>query len=587
MAGAAPLGAARVVRGRHFRLSGGRMSPPIRSLWATTLLPFLPSRRALLWVAAGAAAAVLAAAGGIRAYEKISAARFTQTGEALLKEGRWREAADFLRKAQRRDPRNPRAFRLMRDLALQAASPHTVDWAESLYRIEPSAANLGDWVNVALRFARPESARRALELAGPAHGGSASYHILDSMVHASGGRVPEAVAAMERAAALDPLPERQVTLASLRLKHPQAEVRREGEAALRVLAADPAVRAQALRELLAWHASGQRWTEAAEAAAGLQSDPPREPALLAAALEAAWRLGLPSAEDWGERLMERCPEEPAAVPAALAAMERCGQGARALEHWKRWEPALRDHPETAAIALALLDRRGARKEVRAHLDRIDWTGLDFVPMILESNAVSETEWRAWARRTDTTPQQVMRAAYFAHAAGRPAGAEILLWDLSRHPAAGDDALRALVEHYQKERNTAGMRRAAQVLASRHPEDTAAQSQRVLLDLLTEPDSPSARQAAGAVAARFPDHPGACFARALARALAGDGKGAWAAWQEHAGQSGAASLPPFHESLLRRAAGQEAEALRLASPALLEAALPEERALWNRFAPALP
>jgi hypothetical protein len=40
-------------------------------------------------------------------------------------------------------------------------------------------------------------------------------------------------------------------------------------------------------------------------------------------------------------------------------------------------------------------------------------------------------------------------------------------------------------------------------------------------------------------------------------------------------------------VLRRAAGQEVEALRVATPALLEAALPEERALWDRLAPAAP
>ena len=156
-----------------------------------------------------------------------------------------------LRQALQSNPNNLEACRLMATFAEAARSPQAVIWRSRLVELQPdSLPDRLALARIAMAAGDAVTAQRALDGVKESDQKTAIYQSMAGAVDLSAQRLSEAEQHFSEAARLEPTNAAcQLNLATLRLQRKDPQVRAEARATLNTLAANTAVRCEALRQL--------------------------------------------------------------------------------------------------------------------------------------------------------------------------------------------------------------------------------------------------------------------------------------------------------------------------------------------------
>ena len=190
---------------------------------------------------------------GLRAYRSWKQTHLLSLAQQFAGKADFRNAVLSLGEVLRANPRNIEACRLMAAMAETNNSPETVFWRSRVLELDPnSTEDRLALVRAALVRGDLLTATNALGGVPDAATNTLNYQMLAGLIAVSTRQIPQAEEHFLEASRLDPtnlVP--QLNVAVLRLNDHDAIVQSEARAALEQLSADPTLRSQVLRELIA------------------------------------------------------------------------------------------------------------------------------------------------------------------------------------------------------------------------------------------------------------------------------------------------------------------------------------------------
>jgi predicted Zn-dependent protease len=190
---------------------------------------------------------------GYRAYKSARQTRLVRQARAFLGKGNEKKAVMCLRRALGYNPNDIEACRLMAAVAESSRSPAALLMRSHVVELKPHS--LDDRLalaETAMVFRDYRRATNALDGVDAADKNTPAYQNIAGAVSSSLNQLAQAEAHFREAARLDPTnPVPQLNLAVICLHATNAQVAAEARATLtRISTGDPALRCQALRELL-------------------------------------------------------------------------------------------------------------------------------------------------------------------------------------------------------------------------------------------------------------------------------------------------------------------------------------------------
>ena len=196
---------------------------------------------------------LLASYVGLRAFLSWKQTHLLSLARQFAAKADLRNALLSIGEVLRAHPRDIDACRLMAAIAETNYSPETVLWRSRVLDLAPnSTEDRLALVRVALAHNDLLTATNTLAGMPDAATNTFNYHMLAGLLAVAKGQIPQAEAHFVQASHLQPtnlVP--QLNLAVLRLNDTNPPVQSEARAALRQLSADPTLRSQAIRELIA------------------------------------------------------------------------------------------------------------------------------------------------------------------------------------------------------------------------------------------------------------------------------------------------------------------------------------------------
>lgn len=196
-------------------------------------------------------AVFVAAFAGYRSYHLWSQNKLMRMAHEFAQKGDLPNAMLSVRDALDINPHNPEACRFMAEVAELAHAPVAVEWRKQVLDIQPEAlSNRLALIQTAIAFNDVETARKALDGMDAAGKQLAVSQQLAGVLDLAGRQLDQALAHFQEALRLEPTnpaPQLDVALVQLQMSDPAVVAR--GRAALQGLAAIPAVRCEALRQL--------------------------------------------------------------------------------------------------------------------------------------------------------------------------------------------------------------------------------------------------------------------------------------------------------------------------------------------------
>jgi tetratricopeptide (TPR) repeat protein len=190
--------------------------------------------------------------GSYRGYKIWKQKHLIRQAREFLAKGDSPNALLCLRQVLQSNSSNVEACRLMATYADLAKSPQAVFWRGRLVELEPhSLSNRVALATVALAVGDATLAQSALDGVDDPGRKTALYHKAAGALDIARRRLPEAEAHFSEATRLEPAnPVSQLNLAALRVQMDQPQTSAQGRAALQALCTNPAVRCDALRQLI-------------------------------------------------------------------------------------------------------------------------------------------------------------------------------------------------------------------------------------------------------------------------------------------------------------------------------------------------
>lgn len=381
---------------------------------------------------------------GLRAYRSWKQTHLLSLARQFATKADFRNAVLSIGEVLRANPRNIEACRLMAAMAETNSSPETVLWRSRVLELDPNSTEdrlalvraaivQGDLLTATNTLAGvPEAATNTL-----------NYHMLAGLIAVATRQIPQAEAHFLEASRLDPTnPVPQLNVAVLRLNEPDDRVQSEARAALQRLSADPALRSQALRELIA-DAARHSDTNSVLALVRKLAQPTNAPfadRILYLSILHALHI-----EDFASALascQKTISDDPAKIY-QLASWQAAEQDPQKALSWLESLPAQTQSNRTVQIIesecrVDLQDWRG----VQLALPQQDWAELDFLRHAFLTRALrgldlkssADTEWPLAVRATDNRKESLEMLLRLAGLWKWQGESEDLLWIfVNRYP----------------------------------------------------------------------------------------------------------------------------------------------------------
>ena len=470
--------------------------------------------------------------GSYRGYGVWRTRHLSQQAEEFFAKKDYQSAVLVARPVLQLDPRNIVACRIMAETAELAGKHETISWREQIVALEPEiAAHRIALANAALRFREFDLAHKTLEAVDPAGRANVQYHQLAGTLaiaeKKSGLAETEFAAALE----LDPgTPQLALNVATIRVASSDLATREKARAELARLAAQPALRLDALRALTSdalankLSADAQKWSAQLRAERGATF-----PDLLLYVEANNKGAGAEIALHDAETNAIRAP----ATAAALITWMNRHEMAEPARTWALQLPTeiLNAPPVPLAVAEAysfLQDWNGLQSWVEGK----DWGDHEFFRLAVLSHALhhltpgdrasmeSQTAWAAALKATNNRPERLAAIAQLAEGWGYAEEAADAWWLIANGNTNAKEALIALQRLYKAQQNSHGLLRVAKRALELNPADLIAANNCASLGLLLTGDS-AARRLATKLHAENPTNP--AFSSTYAFALFTEGR----------------------------------------------------------------
>jgi predicted Zn-dependent protease len=452
-----------------------------------------------------ALAAVLAF-GGYRGYGAWRKRHLSQQAQDFFAQRDYKSAALVARHVLQLDPKNAAACRIMAEIAELAGKRETLSWREQVVALEPAvAANKIALASSALRFGQFDLARKTLDDIDAAARRNVNYHQLAGTLAIAEKKSLEAETEFAAALELEPANGRlALNLATVRLTSTDPAAKEKARAELAGLAAQSALRLDALRALtadaLANKSSGdaEKWATQLRAEKGAKfSD------LLLYAEANNKTAGAETALRDAER---NAAGSPVAAAALITWMNR-HELALVARDWALSLPLeiLNAPPVPLAVAEAysfLQDWNG----LNAWVDGKDWGEEEFLRLAVVSHALhrltpgdrasmeSQTAWAAALKATKNQPERLAAIAQLAEGWDYAEEAADAWWIIANGNENAREALTALQRLYKAKQNSHGLLRVAKRALELNPGDLVAANNYASLGLLLTSDNTARRLA---------------------------------------------------------------------------------------------
>ncbi len=380
-----------------------------------------------------------------RAYVSARQARLIGQARAFLAKAKERKAALCLQRALRYNPNDLEACRLMAAIAEGSRSPTALLMRSHVVNLDPhSLEDRLALARTAMMFRDYARATNALEGVEAADKQTAAYHNMAGTVASSVNQLPQAEAHFREAARLEPTnPVPQLNLAVVCLHTTNAQAAAEARATLtRISTTEPALRCQALRELLL------------DAIASRQTN---------VAVELSKELVQQTNSTFNDRLVRldvlKAIQSPEFTPALAAYQREAGTNTAKVYELSLWQMARTGPADTLAWLRTLPDSLQTNQAVapleaecqttlqdwkglQAFLDRQRWAELEFLRHAFRTRALrgqdftgaAKAEWELALKAANNRKQALSMLWGLAAQWKWQSEAEELLWTIvNRYP----------------------------------------------------------------------------------------------------------------------------------------------------------
>jgi len=392
--------------------------------------------------------------GGYRFYRSARQARLVKQARTFLVKANEKKALMCLRRALGYNPNDLEACRLMAAIEESVRSPAALLMRSHVVELNPhSLVDRLALAQTAMMFRDYARATNALEGVAAADKQTVAYHNIAGAVASTLNQIPQAEAHFREAARLDPTnPVPQLNLAVICLHSTNTQEAAEARATLgRIATAQPALRCQALRELLR------------DAITANQTN---------TALAFSKQLVQQTNSSFGDRLARldllKAIQNPEFSPALAAYQREASTNAAEVYELANWELGrtgptntltwLRTLPQTMRTnqSVALLEAQCQSsmqdwKELQASLDKQRWAELEFMRYAFRTRALrgqdlmgaAKAEWELALKAANNHKQALSMLLALAAQWRWQTEAEEILWTIVDRYPDEKQALQAL------------------------------------------------------------------------------------------------------------------------------------------------
>ena len=442
---------------------------------------------------------------GPRVYSRWEQRRLTAQSQELLQKGDYKRAALSLRRTIELNPNNITATRLFAQLADKIGKPETVSLWERVCALSPNSfEDSYAWASAALKFgdtARAQQAASIMQKTGANRGG---YHEILARLALYAGQSEEARSQFSEALKIEPENETyQLELATLDAQANDSSTREPALQSLQRLRAVPAFRLAALRVLVSVYATHGDIAAALPLAKELAMDPAaavQDKLLYLSVLHGSRN---PQFAAYLSSLQESAKDKEFEA-AALIGWLNAHKLAMLSHEWLETLPQTVTSkppvaPKAAETDVSLSDWQG----LYTLTNTTSWGDSDFMRLAFLSLASlrkgdaagSDAQWKTAVAQAAKRPDGLSLLEKTAIAWRWDARLEELRWFIAKTSKYPQQALGALVERYQRARDTHNLYRVVCSLHELDPANAGIKNNWVMLSLLLHNDIDQAAQAA--------------------------------------------------------------------------------------------
>jgi cytochrome c-type biogenesis protein CcmH/NrfG len=470
---------------------------------------------------------------GFRQFRAWQQRRLVAEANGLVALGDYHRASLDARRILQINPNSAEACRIMARLSEIAGLRSALEWRRRV--MELGAATPNDLIllaRAALRSDDRPMADIAIAKLPASAKETADYHALLADVAFSQRDGVEMERQLSEAARLDPAnKDYAMRLAALRLGAADPALRAQGKQTLTEMQNDPVLRREATR-FLAESALRQNTTLAAlELARQLDSFPNKTYAdrlLLLTALDAAKDNGFAA---FLEEMKTFSAEDPERAAGLLTWLNMHRREADAIAWSAKLQPGILGQK---MVQIALSDSYVAAKDwtgLQRLVNSGNWGTVDFLRNALHARALRElgnepesaSQWNEALKKVAGDSRQALTLAETVEKWGWRAEAIDLLWLLAKDPAKADDAFRTLYGYFARNGDTENLYRVLLHQIELHPDDPNVQNNFAQLSLLLNLNPDRGQKAAREVYEKDPKNPAYVSTYAFALYTAGDSK----------------------------------------------------------------
>jgi hypothetical protein len=459
--------------------------------------------------------------------------RMAAASKAALASGDLRSASLSARQILRADPANRRAIEILARVSESARSPDAILWQQRLVQASPGdPAPAIELARIAMGFGEKYIAEKALAEITATQRNTVAFLSTAAALAVDAGRPAQADELLKKAIRLEPANELlQLNRATVQLKSADPALLVGARDTLVRLASRPALRAAALRALVADARHAGDSARALQLVRDLTRDPAANMGDWLLLLEELQHAGSP---DFATELyfQKQSAMDPARTGLLLEWMNAHGLAPEALtwvESMPKEAAARMPVPLMKAEALSLC---GKWNELRAHLAGGEWGDLEFLREAFRARASYEadahrktSEFTArWDRAivdTAGNPAALSMLAKLVEGWGWQAEAAQAWWLFAARKSGQRPALEALYRIYSDTKNTRELQRVAARIIEVEPDNPVAINNAAMFSLLLGINMEAAVRMAVDNHGKYPREPAFTSTLAFARFKQGD------------------------------------------------------------------
>ncbi len=459
-----------------------------------------------LYIALGILVAVVAGTWLSRpAYKHWKQQRCVEQARGFLAREDYRNANLAARQALALDPSNLEATRVMTELVEKTRSPGMIVWRQRLVELEPaSVTNRLRLAEAALVAGQMILASQSLQAISPTNRATVSFQEMAAMIALATNNFSAAEAHYVEAIRLAPTNRLlQLNRAVLELQSTNVVAAEAGRAQLELLAQEPALRRNALNNLVS---DALRRRDVARALGYSRQLLASPESVFEDRLRHLTLLKDFSKEDHAAflaKLQREAEAEPRQVQTLCGwLLER--KLADEADRWLESLPAERRSPEKVTMARADVGlARSNWNGLVVLLKNTKWKEMDFLRRAMLSRAfreliqpnAAEAEWRGATQEAVEQPGSAAALARVAGAWGWRREQDELLWSIVQRFPRETWALEMLQQQYTVRLDTRGLQRVYATVASFNPRDMIAKNNLAAVSLLLNNQVTQAHQMA--------------------------------------------------------------------------------------------